>query len=273
MANGVLVRTLDELKENWDLEKVLNYYLNGKLLTWLNDRYYTELAEEVSALNGINDNGELQKKLCSIFGIEAEADLVDMEAVAERNRRLEILRQYTADDAVLKNVDKVAFNQEELADLLDEDEDVIYLFNNTFSIPLAIHNKTYIGIGNVEAVINTKKYINLDDMGIKFSNVKFNKEFNYLLNEAPERNFALGKEYENKKDYLNAYKHYKIAAEGGNAEALNALGDLYFNGNGVEESKEKAVEYFKLAIDKGNITALGNLGVCYICAYGTAKNV
>lgn len=112
MANGVLVRTLDELKENWDLEKVINYYLNGKLQTWLKDRYYTELAEKVSALSGISDNTELQKKLCGIFGIEAEDDLVDMEAVAERNRRLKILRQHTADDAVLKNVDKVAFNQE-----------------------------------------------------------------------------------------------------------------------------------------------------------------
>ena len=78
MVNGVQVRTLDELKENWDLEKVLNYYLNGKLQTWLTDRYYTELADAVASLSDIDDNTELQHKLCGIFGIEIENDLVDV---------------------------------------------------------------------------------------------------------------------------------------------------------------------------------------------------
>ena len=105
MANGVLVRTLDELKENWDLEKVINYYLNGKLQTWLTDRYYTELADKVSALSDINDNTELQKNLCDIFGMEFKADteFVDIDAVAEQNRKVDILRKYTADDKLLKN--------------------------------------------------------------------------------------------------------------------------------------------------------------------------
>lgn len=264
MPNGVQVRTLDELKENWDLEKVLNYYLNGKLQTWLTDRYYTELADEVAALSGINDNTELQQKLCSIFGIEIKEKLVDVEAVAERNRRLAILRQYTADDEILKNVDKVAFNQEEMADLLDKENSKIYLFNNKFSIPLAISGKTYIGIGDVVADINSKTYVNFDSLKIDFKNIKFNKEYETLALNAPEINYKLGEEYEAKKDYLNAFKYYKIAAENGSGNAWNSLGNLYYEGNGVEQDKAKAFECFNKGYALGNYRALSNMAIFYI---------
>ncbi len=33
MSNGSDVRTIDELKESFDLESVLGYYANGKLVT------------------------------------------------------------------------------------------------------------------------------------------------------------------------------------------------------------------------------------------------
>ena len=35
MKNGAEIRTLDELKENFDLESVLGYFTDGKLATWL----------------------------------------------------------------------------------------------------------------------------------------------------------------------------------------------------------------------------------------------
>lgn len=40
VANGVQARTLKELQENFDLEKIVGYYYDGKLLTWLTERYY-----------------------------------------------------------------------------------------------------------------------------------------------------------------------------------------------------------------------------------------
>ena len=271
MANGVLVRTLDELKENWDLEKVLNYYLNGKLLTWLNDRYYTELAEEVSALNGINDNAELQKKLCGIFGIEAESDLVDLEAVAERNRRLEILRQYTADDAVLKNIDKVAFNQEELADLLDEDELVIYLCDNKFSVPLSVTGKKYIGLGDVEIQVNSKDFVDFAKIGIELVNVHFNKEYEELVNSHVTL-YKKGEELEAMKNYLEAFNLYSKAADMGNDKALFKVGYFYRFALGVKEDFSKAMEYFQKAAQKGNARAMHNIGSLYYYGDGVEKN-
>ena len=68
MKNGVEVRTLDELKENFDLESVLGYFIDGKLATWLADRYYDEKAEAVSALSA--EMPDLNAKLCEILEVE-----------------------------------------------------------------------------------------------------------------------------------------------------------------------------------------------------------
>lgn len=272
MANGVLVRTLDELKENWDLEKVLNYYLNGKLQTWLTDRYYTELAEEVSALNGINDNTELQKKLCNIFSIEAENDLVDLEAVAERNRRLEILRHYTADDVVLKNVDKVAFNQKELKMLLNKGETVIYLYNNKYSIPLSLKNKKYVGIGDVEIQVNSKEFIDFVKLGIEFFNVHFNKEYEKFINSSDSL-YKRAEKLEKAGKYDEALKLYRTASLLGSVDALLKLGDFYQYGKkNIDIDLNLAIECYEKARDLGSSLAMDKLGDMYYDGKGVNQN-
>ena len=39
MENGTKIRTLDELRENFSLTKVVEYFDNQKLFHWLEDRY------------------------------------------------------------------------------------------------------------------------------------------------------------------------------------------------------------------------------------------
>ena len=151
---------------------------------------------------------------------------LDVEAVAERNRRLEILRQYTADDAVLKNVDKVAFNQEELADLLDGDESVIYLCDNKFNIPLSLKGKKYIGLGDVEIQINSKEYVDFAKLEIELVNVHFNKEYDELVNSNVIL-YKKGEELEAAEKYAEALEMYKKAGEMGNAEGLFRVGKFY----------------------------------------------
>ena len=38
MSDGTPVRTIEELREHFDLEAVLGYYSNGRLIKWLEDR-------------------------------------------------------------------------------------------------------------------------------------------------------------------------------------------------------------------------------------------
>ena len=310
MADGVKVRTLDELKDNWSLEKVVENYLNGRLVTWLNDRYYTELAEQVDALDEVQDNTALQKELCRIFDVDFEDEEdIDVDAVSERNRKLEALRQYTADDTVLKNVDIVAFDQEELGDILDSGENVIYLFNNTFSIPLSVKNKKYIGIGKAECLIHSKDVVDFAELGIEFENVVFDEKYRKIEEEeSPSKFYNEGCKYFEAKQYKEALECFKKAASKNHADALfhvgkiyhlalgveqdyrlaaeyyskavsfnsgkaaNNLANMYKNGNGLEKDMKKAIELYKKGIDGGSYVAMANLGDMYNLGQGVEQN-
>ena len=55
LKNNVKVRSIEELRENFDIEKIMEYYCNGKLLQWLERRYYDEIAEKIKALSQNNE--------------------------------------------------------------------------------------------------------------------------------------------------------------------------------------------------------------------------
>ena len=56
---------------------------------------------------------------------------------------------------------------------------------------------------------------------------------------------------------------YKEAIEAGNADAMNDLGALYYDGRGCEQDFTKAVFYYDMAAKHGNRVAQENLGYCY----------
>ena len=60
-------------------------------------------------------------------------------------------------------------------------------------------------------------------------------------------------------DYAEARKWYEKAAAAGNANAMNNLGDLYFNGNGVPEDYAEARKWYEKAAAAGNEVAKANL--------------
>lgn len=272
MDNGVQVRTLEELKENWSLEKILMHYLNGRLLSWLNDRYYSDIAEKVENIKHISDSKEIQKQLCEVFGMELDDVKVNVEEVSEKNKRIEILRKYTDDEAILKNISKVAFNQEELADLLDDGENVIYLFNGSFTVPVALHNKKYIGIGDVNVTIGSKNIVNLNEAGIEFKNVKLDERYKKIIEDSPEGLYKRGKEYDDNGDYVKALEFYDKAAKLNNKDALFRLGWFYSEGLGVEVDYEKSMRYYLLAADLGHSTAMNNIGAAYANGWGVNKD-
>ena len=147
MKDGVEVRTLQELKDGFDLNAVMAYFLDGKLESWLSDRYYDDLADSIQELD--KNDPELRKKLCGVFGVEYENDAMSIEEIEERNRRINRLKEITDDESIIENVDSVAFSQEELADLLDEGKETIYLCGTDFKIPVRKKNITYIGVNTM----------------------------------------------------------------------------------------------------------------------------
>lgn len=158
MKDGIQVRNINDLKKNYDTEKVVGYFLEGKLLTWLEARYYEEEVELVSQLD--REDPKLAKKLCSIFGVEYSDECeIDTERLLNHNKRLAKLKQFTDDSKVIDNLDKVAFNQEELAYLYDTGTNKIYLCEGDFIIPESKQDLDYILIGepSVEGLETSSK--------------------------------------------------------------------------------------------------------------------
>ena len=274
MADGTEVRTIEELKEHFDVETVVGYFNDGRLLNWLQSRYYDNEADKVEQLT--KDDPQLHEKLCAIFGVKSEVEELDLEEISRRHERLNKLKQYTADENILAHVDQVAFDQEDLGDLLDEDATLIYLCNNRFTIPLRVTDKTYIGVGKAIAVIRSNKLVDFDALNIKFKGVRFDDNYDALLKAqelAEENKIAAEKAAEEaarpKKiydegdtaydagDYETALEKYKQAANLGYAKAFEVIGSMYFFGEGVPKDLAVARRWYKLGMDKNDADSFG----------------
>ena len=274
LKNDEQVRSLDELQEHFDLEKIIRYCQDGKLLTWLEDRFYDDEAEEIRRLSG--DESDLGEQLCRIFNIELsnvqEAD--DPETIAWRMERLEKLKQFTADSSILQHVDWVAFDQDDLEEIIhEEDTHTVYLCQNTFTFPSGILRKNdmkYIGIGkNVEVVIKSEDVVDFDSLGISFENVQFDESYSLLQKDTPDKFFELGKNAEERGNFGEAVKYYNKAADMEHAYAMNNLADIYYSGKLGEKDIEKACALYQKAAKFGNAEAMFNLGVCYQYGIGS----
>lgn len=165
MSGKQNIRTMEELKQNFDFKAVLEYYFNGKLSDWLNDRGYKDIAEQVAALDSEKD--DFEESLCKIFGAEytAAATAEDVEALVDRK---EEIRKYTDDVEILENVGSVALTQEELNTLVKIDgKQTVYLIGKEFTLNGLCINKTYIGLNNPQV-----KFINLPEQGLDKAGIK-----------------------------------------------------------------------------------------------------
>lgn len=194
MAEGVEVRTLDELREHFSISQLLMYLENGKLDTWLRDRYEGDLAESLAGLD-VHDAG-VAAKVCEIFDVEVDLSSVEaMEDIQERNRKIELLKEAGADEKYTDLVDQIAFTQDDLFDLLDDGQTTVYLCGESFSIPLGKEGITYIGINQPTVKIASKSVVDWDAKSIVLTDVRFDSAYQSVLN----RVIFIRKEYTIKK--------------------------------------------------------------------------
>ena len=182
MDNGVAARNMVELREHFSLAKVLEYFENGKLAVWLRDHYENNIADAVEALG--KDEQDLVKKLSEIFDVPYDEDTEEeLEKAAERAERLKRLKEYTDEERFWDKVDNVAFEQDELYDLLDEDAETIYLCGERFSIPLSKSGVQYIGVNNPTVVVDSKVLVDWEKKGISLEGVVFDDKYQKIVNE------------------------------------------------------------------------------------------
>lgn len=268
MSDGTTAGTMEELREHFDLEAVLGYYSNGRLIKWLEDRYYDDEAKQI---RGLDESSEkFNQELCEILGVSYSEEIdkgLDVGDISKKNKRYELLKKYTTDEKILSRVDDIAFTQEELDALVQridslEDENgnkVIYLCGEHFIIPKDIGKITYKGINNPK--VEFAELFDEDDepepaeAGIDFQNINFSfddyvAEYEDMDDEVSVSWAVFSHDFENNPDL--AVKLLRISAEKGSAEACFALGECYCLRFGVEGDINEEAKWYQKAADLGN---------------------
>ena len=243
MGDGAKVKSLDELKEHFDLYSVLKYYDEGRLNRWLRDWYYDDEADRISELDP--DKEDFRESLCQILGVKAdEGESVTFSEVAADNERRRMLRNFTSDDEILGSIDSVAFNWNELQKLVDSGAKMIYLCGDSFDIRADQPGIKYIGVNNpcitflnlpaCENIVVSDVRPDIDDILAKGLD-------GYL--EMFDRNPELGRVL------------LEMAAADGNAKAEEILNEF-----AVRFSEENVTEEGDEAMKKGIIIGIGGAG-------------
>lgn len=89
------VRTIEDLRENFSIENILELYNNGLLKRWLEVRGYSELLEKVKSIKSDN-NVELIQKLIKIFDVECDENKIKegIEILEYTMKRKGVLEKY-----------------------------------------------------------------------------------------------------------------------------------------------------------------------------------
>ena len=229
--DGYKVNNLEEFKAHFDLDSVVFYFHDGRLLRWLKARNYTESAQ-VEKLSHEDEN--LAQKLCEIFGVKSNpkpktlpAELVEiLNRLNQITNNKEVLEKFT--EEFLSKVAHVAFEQAELNERI-KSFGKIYLVSSTFDIPLDRTDKTYVGIGDkVTVIIKSDKTVDFDSLNIKLKKIHIEgdnwicssdelAEFEQLINSGTAKSQYMEKMRQLKKKLISTK----------NAKALRMLGDLY----------------------------------------------
>ncbi|MBR5914286.1 MAG: hypothetical protein IKZ58_07990 [Selenomonadaceae bacterium] len=166
--NGVEIKTLEDLQENFNLEQVVEYFKSGELLDWLADRFYDDEADAIENISA--DDRNLAQKICAALNVECDEDLEFTQRIREKKK---ILAEKTDDESIINNATITALNQDDLANLLHMDYSTIYLCGDSFNVPIRMTGRKYIGIlGTPKIKIKANSDEELDAKNISFENCK-----------------------------------------------------------------------------------------------------
>lgn len=149
---GTTIHSLKELREHFNHDEILESFMNNTLLLWLLQHYYEAEAEQLRTIDSGDKNCFC--KICRVF----QVNYMDHFSLTEEERKQlaqkkeivkKVIADTKADEKLLEELPFIATNQEELASLIDSEEQKIYLCNESFSVPISKPGIEYIGIGDV----------------------------------------------------------------------------------------------------------------------------
>ena len=84
--------------------------------------------------------------------------------------------------------------------------------------------------------------------------------------------FDEGVNFYKAKDYQSALREFLPLANGDDAKAQYALGDMYYSGEGVPKNYSQAADWYRKAAAQGDAKAQLNLGSMYDSGEGVPQN-
>lgn len=158
--------SLDEIRENFTINELVEKAKNENLSEWLGTNFYLGQAQKLLDVveNGGSD-AEIFAILCRIFNVSP--DKLSDDAAAQITHSLDNVR------ARLNNKAAVAETQPELARAVWSGADVISLIGeNLFYIPVGVTNKKFSGDGNTAIEIFYDEDVDLDAKNIVVENAQ-----------------------------------------------------------------------------------------------------
>ena len=181
MADGTFVSNLEDLqkhiKNNDDVKKLVEYFLDGRLEKWLLDRYYEEEAKALQTVD--KDDPDFTCKLCKAIGADyTPSESVNVALIEYEKRMRKALEEVTLDSELIANAGFTASNQSDLVFLIKSGKQTIYLWGDSFKL-FVVKNISYIGIlGKPSVDIGLPDLEAVESYGIKLENVKLPEKFN-----------------------------------------------------------------------------------------------
>ena len=105
ICNDYPVRTIEDLKNNFSIEDILEYYHNGLLKKWLQVRGYDEYFTKVSEIHS-SSNIDIITELIKIFELESDDSKIreSISILEYIHERKELLQEYKSENYKINNI-------------------------------------------------------------------------------------------------------------------------------------------------------------------------
>lgn len=215
LKDGVAVRTIEELREHFDMEAVLGYYANGQLVKWLKNYYYDDIANSVELLD--NSENDFNRQLCQLLGAEYKETDISVDMAQYKLDKLSKISQLTADENIISKLDQIATTQEELDELIRSGVKEIYLASGEFNISDVHTDIKYFSIDPSNII----KLVDFDCYSVDENNIALTTNLAEI--GSTDAQYQLGEYYYFNDNKDEALKWMKKASESGNMKALDWL--------------------------------------------------
>lgn len=111
------VRNIEDLRDNFEVYEIIQYFRDGKLETWLKLNSYTEYLSHVENISKSKTDKETFKELAKIFEVEVDEDILDAllvknDGILVENEEFIIKRYFEKYESLINSLTKITESNE-----------------------------------------------------------------------------------------------------------------------------------------------------------------